>query len=128
MSKFEWKDFIQISNEWLLHSSNPREEVLRSAVSRAYYGIFKTIEDYLTENEIDIDKLFPNVGSHDKVINYLLTIDQQFSNNLDFLKRERVKADYNKKASFTFKKSKYIIEFAMKSLTAWNNVKKKIQP
>jgi len=99
MSRFEWHDFIDLACHILdnheLDSSffrSKEESVWRTVISRAYYGIFKQVEDFLKNNGlIDI-----HTTSHKKIIDYFDNIDFQFFQQLDRLKGLRHIADYKK--------------------------------
>jgi len=98
---FDWQDFINLVQELIYkHKTNYDEALYRTIISRAYYGIFKQVEDYLKPNVSlpDKDDEGNRLGSHERVIDFLRNHSnsqvKRFGKKLNELKKLRRKADY----------------------------------
>jgi len=96
---FNWEDFIKLSQELISNLNTQYNEALyRTIISRAYYGVFKQVEDFLKDNVPERDTRGRKLGSHDKYIEFLKNHTSEevrkFGSLLANLKRYRLKADY----------------------------------
>jgi len=94
---FNWELFINFANELLdgqLQIPNPREECLRTIISRFYYGVFCLAKNY----KEGIGVVFPNKDIHtnvrDEYINSPLNDERNIGTNLKTLFHKRIIADY----------------------------------
>lgn len=98
MSLFNWLLYLDVADELVVLQS---EAHLRSAVSRGYYGVFGEIRNIL--ESLGIQFTWKNV--HHEVIDWLQnqpdTGIEQIGIDLDRLRRERNRADYNAVKSFS---------------------------
>jgi len=87
---FDWVKFIKLAEN--LHLQNT-EECFRTAISRAYFGIFCLIRNYKGYKE------YTKPDIHSKVIRSLKTSgdpnEQEIGKLIDDLRRQRNLADYN---------------------------------
>mgnify|MGYP001773574264 CR=1 FL=1 len=126
---FNWKDFINLSEELINGFGTQYEEALyRTIISRSYYGIFKQVEDKLKELNISLpskDSKGKKLSSHERVIFYLQNHNDErardFGDLLDDLKRQRHKADYNAQVSINEIDAKEALELALELRNEWKN-------
>jgi len=87
---FEWKKYIELAEK--IVKNNDKEEYLRTAVSRAYYGIFCIARDKkgLTNQSSTIHKRVK-----DAYLNSNLNSEQEIGRILNLLRRNRNNADYD---------------------------------
>ena len=90
-------DFIKLSKE-LLDSSSPNEAKLRTAIGRAYYGVYlNAAKNYATDKGFELSD--GRVRSHQRFIQELKGNPdknlQKLGNQLFQLKRAREEADYD---------------------------------
>jgi uncharacterized protein (UPF0332 family) len=104
---FNWAEYIDFSEKLFSNSTSigcSNETICRVVCSRAYYGIFKLIEDFCEENAIsllDRDRAGNYLGSHKKIKIYLNTQNTTLKRLISRLYTTRIKADYNKNARVT---------------------------
>lgn len=96
---FQWSDYLLVADDLLKLSSEGHH---RSSASRAYYGVFGSIRQAL---EARRGRRFSGGRVHIAVINALkgdvrLPV-QQLGQDLDRLRRERNRADYEATVRFT---------------------------
>ena len=93
---FDWNDYIKLAEELALTQNQAK---LRSAVSRAYYGVFSQCRTFCKKS---MDKS-PDV--HRKIIEKLKMGETReeisLGNSLSNLRDKRNEADYNSFAAFT---------------------------
>lgn len=103
MSPFDWLTYLDIADDLMMTHS---EGHFRSAVSRAYYGVFGKIRAVLETRQICFQP--PNV--HMEMIRWLRDQDEdkvaQIGVELDRLRRERVHADYDATREFTHSRAR----------------------
>jgi len=131
MPIFNWKDFLDTADHILTHQSLSQtfyqikeEAVLRTVISRAYYAIFKQIEDYLVSNQIEYRS--PDTGSHNSVINFLRHIDVRFSWKLRRLKGLRIVSDYKQRQRVVNRDAETAIRLAKYLSSLWPIVRNQI--
>jgi uncharacterized protein (UPF0332 family) len=87
---FDWKDYVYLAEDLL---KRPEESCLRSAISRAYYGVFGIARNMKGYKE------FARSNIHWKVINgyknSAVKNERNIGRILDKLRRSRNDADYN---------------------------------
>jgi len=97
--QFDWLRYLDVADHLQLQQG---EEFFRSATSRAYYGVFCSIRDILEQRE---GHPFPrNQSIHTEVVRVLrgdlrATV-VRLGNDLDRLRRERNRADYQTNTRF----------------------------
>lgn len=98
MSPFNWLLYLDVADYLMLSMS---EAHFRSAVSRAYYGVFGEIHGRLQTRGVQLQR--KNI--HQEVIRWLRNQSQmgivQIGMELDRLRRERNRADYAAMKRFT---------------------------
>jgi len=101
---FDWVKFIKLAN--FLDSRNT-EECFRTAISRAYYGIFCIIRNYKGL------KNYKKPDIHFKLIELLMISkdpkEKEIGQLLDDLRKKRNHADYDEEAKITKKISELSI-------------------
>ena len=138
---FNWEEIIKISEtlyKTQQSSFNPlkdcsHEAIYRTICSRAYYGIFKQIEDFLKENSVELKDTIEitnekgeteerKLGSHEKVIIYLQDKNSELYKLIERLRAKRHQADYKAKpkvkerdAEEAYKKAKRAHELFLQS-------------
>jgi uncharacterized protein (UPF0332 family) len=96
---FDWLEYLSLAHELVsLSTGAPSQEArLRSAISRAYYAAFKMAFAYLRARDISI--VFGKTDIHTYVLEkFKYSPDRahrEVGVNLDRLRRERNKADYD---------------------------------
>lgn len=87
---FDWEDYVYLAEDLL---SQPEESYLRSAISRAYYGVFCIARNRKGYKE------FAGSNVHWRVINEYKNSSDRNERNvgrvLDKLRKSRNDADYN---------------------------------
>lgn len=112
---FAWEDFLSFALDSVTRQAEPglEEASYRSAISRAYYGVWGEAEEWRKTHQ----RAQANTpGPHEKTI---LTFNQSndekvFRNHLKALKGLRVKADY-KSATVAFSHAESACEQAQKA-------------
>lgn len=129
---FNWEDFIKFSEELLTKKPPKYEEALyRTIISRAYYGVFKQIEDFFKDNKLEelLDK--SATGSHNKIVKFLREHDDyeisNFGAELDLLKRRRIIADYRANENITEELAKNTVNVAIRLSSKWGHIKSKLE-
>lgn len=98
---FSWKKYFKLAEEL---NKNTEESYKRSAISRAYYSVYNLIRirvNYSGRGQIDSShkRLIENLKMPSDV--YIINLDldeediQMIADELDFLRNERNRADYN---------------------------------
>lgn len=100
---FDWKNYISFAEE--LNNNRSDEAALRSSISRAYYGAFCKVRNYIGTKYASSISQTKGDGIHQKIIQVLKESEdsQEFSlgNTLHSLRDERNKADYDAHAKIT---------------------------
>ena len=115
---FDWKLYVQLAEELItLHQTGGLQEAcLRSALSRAYYGVFCTARNHLKGRGINI----PPVDTHKFVRKEYLTSsdkkDMEIGEHLKRLWKYRKDADYEDSADICVARAKEAIELAKRTL------------
>ncbi len=99
---FDWENFISLADQ-LVNRSDADEAAYRSAISRAYYGVFGKIKIYVSATHKI--KQSPGDAIHQKIIETLKQSEdsQEFSlgNSLSQLRASRNEADYDSHTNVT---------------------------
>jgi len=118
---YNWSDFINFSEELLnnvtLIKCN-KEAIYRTICNRAYYGIFKLIEDFCNENNIQLpetDERGKKLTSHKKIKYYLSICNDELYRLFSSLLTYRISADYRKFIKITDQAAKISIEKAKRA-------------
>jgi uncharacterized protein (UPF0332 family) len=96
IKSFDWLRYINLADKLVLDDS---EEYYRTAISRAYYGIFGKMRNDLESKGVS----FTNTNSHQELIKWLKSQSKTSSIgfHMDYLRRERNKADYGTHSTIT---------------------------
>jgi uncharacterized protein (UPF0332 family) len=92
---FEWISFLKVAERLIaVPAAGVEEAYFRSAVSRIYYGLFGTVRQVLEKK----GHRFGPINIHSQVIKFLRRsrnhLERRIGAELDRLRLERVKADY----------------------------------
>jgi hypothetical protein len=90
-------EFLDVA-KFLVERDNPSPAECRTAISRAYYGVFNVVNDILIELRIPLDK---QKDSHKEVLDIVQSGNATFKqvcDSLGHLKIKRKDADYEMKA------------------------------
>lgn len=122
---FDWIDYYTLADELSKKrndkSSVNEEAACRSAVSRAYYAALHICKDFLV-NKYNLDPKYELTYLHQKVPEALKDRGYgRIGNNLQRLKKERRKADYEDYICGNIK------NFAQKNLTVSRNIIKEFK-
>ncbi len=122
---YNWKGFIDFSEMLFYHFGNETvftncnsETIFRVICSRAYYGIFKQIEDFLRDNTVELPEYVTRrgrmrrLGSHEKIRMYVEQRNRNLSTLLRRLSAIRTKADYDKRVEISEEYAQISIEKA----------------
>ncbi len=132
---FEWEDFINLCHFLInLNNIQYQEALNRTIISRAYYGVFKQVEDILEGFErqgyIQLPKEDAEgiiLSSHGRIIYYLNNHQDEkvrrFGASLEKLKGLRNKADYKAQVSINKKMSENALKTASKLNLQLHNIK-----
>lgn len=115
------KEFIEISAKLVAHTGFASHEARhRTAVSRAYYGAFHAVSEFLQDCELTVRR---NAYGHQDAIDYLRKSGdvraRLISGMVDDLRQKRILADYRLEAA-TFESvtlAKDCVEIASEVLT-----------
>lgn len=109
MSIFDWLLYVDLADRLALLES---EACFRSAISRAYYGVFGNIRNHLEMNNVS----FNQANVHQEIIEWLKNQSnlgiKTIGWDLDFLRRERNRSDYDAKELFDKLRAKNSIKLA----------------
>ncbi|HET6385260.1 MAG TPA: hypothetical protein VFJ58_17855 [Armatimonadota bacterium] len=104
---FEWDHFLQLAEEW---SVDPRQAVLRSAISRAYYAAYipacnkNLAKRNFNDLAREVRRRNPKAGSHDVTWGAYGVSGQRLSRRVSELgqrmKDRRIGADYEDETMF----------------------------
>ncbi|MCD6238374.1 MAG: hypothetical protein J7K51_03445 [Thermotogae bacterium] len=104
---FDWKDFVRLAEDLM---KRPDEASLRSAISRAYYGVF-----CISRNKRGFKNYRPEKG---KNIHWIVINEYKNSHNnneeiigkyLDDLRRNRNYSDYDEDKTIDFKLAQRVL-------------------
>jgi uncharacterized protein (UPF0332 family) len=99
---FEWISFLNVAERLIAAPEAGIEEAyFRSAVSRTYYGLFGTVRQTVEKK----GQRFSPINIHSQVIKFLKRsknpLERKIGAELDRLRKERVKADYEAGVTLT---------------------------
>ncbi|MBI5208125.1 MAG: HEPN domain-containing protein [Candidatus Firestonebacteria bacterium] len=101
---FNWQEYITLANNLIKNPCSGNEEsYYRSAISRAYYGVFGIAKMFVIKSGVSL----PPQNTHQFLINNYKnssdSVRKKIGKNLDSLRRDRNKADYEDNISLNFK-------------------------
>ncbi len=118
---FDWKDYVDISEKFLENNDEFYQEAyLRSAVSRAYYGVFciaRNKKELLSKRDRNVHRDIIN-----KYKNSENRIERKIGKNLDELRSKRNLADYDEKYLFKKTEVERIVIIAKEILKALQDI------
>jgi uncharacterized protein (UPF0332 family) len=115
---FDWRAYVELAGELLAHpqASIPQEACLRSAISRAYYGVFCIARNFI----ISRGTIIPRVDTHKFVretyFNSSIKAERKIGKDLRDLWHERKEADYENNARFDLKRAMTAYQLASRVL------------
>lgn len=97
---FDWLSYLEVTRRLVDGDQQLGEACRRSAIGRAYYGVFGKVRQALQQQGL----LFQRESIHVQVINTLRREPHtsKLGRDLDRLRRERNEADYNAEARFPY--------------------------
>jgi len=117
--RFNWELYIDLANTLINVAKTQRtleEAYLRSAMSRAYYGIFCIARNFLIRK----GKTIPKIDTH-KFIRYEYQksqnrVEKKIAKNLRRLWKERKDADYEDKANIDVQRARIALDLSKRTL------------
>ncbi len=115
---FDWRAYIELAGELLAHpqASIPLEAYLRSAISRAYYGVFCIARNFIVSR----GTIIPRVDTHKFVRETYFSSsnkeERKIGKDLRDLWHERKDADYENNAAFDLKRAMTAYQLANRVL------------
>jgi len=114
---FQWDSFVHLAEKLISwEADDVREAIFRTAISRCYYGVFCLARNRLIARNIKI----PKEDTHKFVIEQFKKsnnrMERAIGKNLNRLRYERNRADYDDKTDVDAKDAKLSLELAKRSL------------
>lgn len=120
--RFDWKEYLRLAKEFIEKTG---EAELRSAVSRAYYAVFIEARNLLTTRGFEMTR---SSVDHKLVSETLKSRHNTKANkigvNLDRLRKDRNKADYDNHFPNLEKQAKLDVSLAEKTYELISELKK----
>lgn len=95
---FDWNEYFKLAQELSQRKDGTdpqREARLRSAISRSYYSVFCSARNHLNKKKVPLPKENIHASVKDQYRNSSDTTLRQIGNNLERLRIDRNKADYD---------------------------------
>jgi len=115
---FDWKSYLQLADELIKHQ-NPaisQQAYLRSAISRAYYGVFCLARNFLIRNGITIPRIDTHKFVRKTYRNSRDKMAQKIGKDLNYLWYQRKDADYEDGALFDVQEATSAYQLAVRIL------------
>lgn len=115
---FDWKSYLQLADELIKHQ-NPaisQEAYFRSAISRAYYGVFCIARNFLIRNGVTIPRVDTHKFVRERYTNSRNQMEQKIGKDLNYLWRRRKDADYEDRTAFDVKRATNACQLAARIL------------
>ncbi len=113
-----------------------KEAVYRTVINKAYYGVFKQVEDFLKEKRVSLPTEVYNprigeyqkLGLHERVIEFLKDKPKlkRLAFSLESLKYRRFKADYKASYEATREEAEESLFLAKSLKHLWGTLKAQI--
>jgi len=116
---FDWTLFITLAKELLSIERNtrsPREEYLRTIISRSYYGIFCVARNYLSSKEASLPEKEIHKFVRSRFISSTNNLENQIGINMDRLWRKRIEADYYNDANINIENVAKVYQTAFRTV------------
>lgn len=98
---FNWKLYVDLADELIKQKTPTLENAyLRSAISRSYYGIFGIAKNILISRGVNIERTDTHTFVRKKYQNSPQISEKAIGGNLNRLRIERNKADYENTGIF----------------------------
>lgn len=117
--RFNWELYIDLANTLINVAKTQRtleEAYLRSAMSRAYYGIFCIARNFLIRK----GKTIPKIDTHKFIrCEYQKSqnrVEKKIAKNLRRLWKERKDADYEDKANIDVQRARIALDLSKRTL------------
>lgn len=109
---FDWLSYLEVARRLVDGDQQLGEACRRSAISRAYYGVFGKGREVLQQQGL----LFEREAIHAQVIRTLRREPptSELGRDLDRLRRERNEADYNAEAKFPYARADQALNVAQR--------------
>jgi len=115
---FDWRAYLHLAGELLSHQQTaiPQEAYLRSAISRAYYGVFCIARNFLISKGTTIPRIDTHKFVRETFFNSTHKIERKIGKDLRDLWHERKEADYENIATFDTKRATTAYQLATRIL------------
>jgi uncharacterized protein (UPF0332 family) len=115
---FDWRAYVELAGELLAHpqSAIPQEAYLRSAISRAYYGVFGIARNFIVSRGIIIPRIDTHKFVRETYFNSSNKEERKIGKDLRDLWHERKEADYENSATFDIKRAMTAYQLATRIL------------
>ena len=115
---FDWSSYIRLAEELInrADSGGLQEACFRSAISRAYYGVFCIARNSLKARRTSIPHIDTHKFVREQYINSSDRVEKKIGVNLGRLWKDRKRSDYEDTASIDIKRVMTAIDLAKRSL------------
>jgi uncharacterized protein (UPF0332 family) len=118
---FDWSGYCDLAHQLLGRQANPTDEAkLRSAISRAYYSLYRTAGNFAVSKWGYDENVVMDKSSHDKLIFHLLRRPENLARTvgkvLKTLKEARRAADYDNDVEDLAATAVSVVDSAAKTL------------
>lgn len=123
---FDWKLYVELSAELINHQRTPslKDAYLRSAISRAYYGVFCIARTPLIYKTVYSSREESHKEVRGHYNNAVTRKEKSIGTKLNRLWFERKAADYNTDESFNDERAKTVHKMAVDTLKLLDEIKK----
>ena len=128
---FEWSHYVDLAEELINHGegSDIESAYFRSAVSRAYYGVYCIARDMVEKNTgKPVDSDLSHVAVRNAFIGSASKISNKVGKELQSLHSVRKNADYDSPQNFNKRKANKNLEKAKRILKYYEYDKCKLDP
>jgi len=121
---FDRKLYVDLCDELVIPKgdSNLKEAYLRTAMSRAYYGVYGIACNFVVTRGIPSHTRITHQYIRNKYISSKNNIERQIGHNLKRLWRRRIEADYNATARIDALDATSSLSLARRSLLSLRNI------
>lgn len=115
---FDWKLYVDLSEELINHQKNPslKDAYLRSAISRAYYGVFCIDRIPLIYQTVFLSRDASHKEVREHYNNAVARKERLIGTKLNRLWMERKAADYDADETFSLDRAKTAQQMAVDTL------------
>ncbi|MCR4433928.1 MAG: HEPN domain-containing protein [Caldiserica bacterium] len=111
---FNWESYIQLADELIAYQKQPSilEAYYRSAISRAYYGVFCIARNFLIKKGISIPKENTHKFVREQYTNSSNWLEKKIGTDLSRLLLDRKNADYDDQPSIDVQRAKFAVQIS----------------